>query len=144
MKRFIYVDSEALPSYFLKVLETKRLLESGKVSSVTKAAQLNGISRSAYYKYKDSVFEAQNLTAVPCSTFMLTLSHQTGVLSNVLSAFSAIGVSILTISQSLPVNDQASVMLTADMQNASCGADEVMQKVAKVNGVKQVLLLSMS
>jgi chorismate mutase len=75
---------------------------------------------------------------------MLTLSHQTGVLSNVLSAFSAIGVSILTISQSLPVNDQASVMLTADMQNASCAADEVMQKVAKVNGVKQVLLLSMS
>ena len=144
MKRFLYVDSEALPEYFIKVLDTKKLLESDASLSVSAAARQNGISRSTYYKYKDSVFENRSSTGTRCATFMLSLSHETGVLSNVLGLFSSMGASILTISQSLPVDDSASVMLTADVERITGSADELIKKAFGIPGVKQIRLLAMS
>ena len=52
-RRFLLVDSSALPDVFLKVLQAKELLASGSVSNISTAARQAGISRSAFYKYKD-------------------------------------------------------------------------------------------
>ena len=144
MKKFLYVDNSVLPDYFLKVLNARKLLESGSVKSVTKAAEMNGISRSTYYKYKDCVFDEQMMPSAKCATFMLTLTHETGVLSNVLSLFSSLGMSILTISQSLPVNGSASVMLSADISKAECDAEQVLERAKRISGLEQILLLTMS
>ena len=144
MKRYLYVDSSVLPDYFIKVLDAKKLIESGSIKSVTKAAEMNGISRSTYYKYRDFVFDEQQTPNANCATFMLILSHETGVLSNVLKLFSSMGMSILTISQSLPVNGSASVMLSADMSKAECSSDEVIARAKDISGLKQILLLGMS
>ncbi len=144
MRRFIYVDSAALPDYFLKVLETKKLLESGQTKSVTEAARANGISRSTYYKYKDAVLDDHSELAGKRATFMLSLRHEKGVLSNVLGLFSRTGVSVLTISQSLPVNDLASVMLSVDMSGANCSSEEILSEAEKLQGVRQIQLLAFS
>ena len=58
-RRFLLVDSSALPDVFLKVLQAKELLASGSVSNISTAARQAGISRSAFYKYKDYVFDAE-------------------------------------------------------------------------------------
>ena len=76
MKRYLYVDSSVLPDYFLKVLDAKKLIESGSIKSVTRAAEVNGISRSTYYKYRDFVFDEQQTPNTNCATFMLILSHK--------------------------------------------------------------------
>ena len=39
----------------LKVVEAKRLLDSGKLESVQEATDAVGISRSSFYKYKDDI-----------------------------------------------------------------------------------------
>ena len=144
MKRFLYVDSEALPDYFEKVLSTKQLLETGKYKSVTEAARANGISRSTYYKYKDSVFESLTGLNTHCATFMLSLNHTKGVLSNVLSLFSSFGLSVLTISQSLPVNDVASVMISVDMLSGDISPEDLLSQAQQIGGVKQIQLLALS
>ena len=144
MKQFLYVDSEALPEYFVKVLKTKRLLESGFTKSVTEAARANGISRSTYYKYKDTVFESLAELSAHRATFMLSLSHEKGVLSNVLSLFSALGLNVLTISQSLPVNNLASVMISADITVSENSPEDILARAAKISGVQQIQLLALS
>ena len=144
MKKYIFVDSAALPDYFVKVLATKKLLEENSSLSVTDAARANGISRSTYYKYKDSVFDAQPSSDPRRATFMLSLNHEPGALSNVLSLFSSLGVNVLTISQSLPVNDTASVMMSVDMRTSSVSAEEMLHRAVSIRGLKQIQLLSMS
>ena len=58
-RRFLLVDADVLPEVFLKVLQAKELLASGAVTNISTAARQAGISRSAFYKYKDTVFDAE-------------------------------------------------------------------------------------
>lgn len=62
------------------------------------------ISRSAFYKYRDSIAPFQNLMAGRIITFQLVLLDQAGLLSGILSIFAACGANILTINQSIPTS----------------------------------------
>ena len=109
-RRFLLVDSEVLPDVFLKVLEAKQLLASGTVSNISLAARQAGISRSAFYKYKDYVFDAES--GRETITVIATLLDKTGALQGLLSGISAAGASIVTITQSRPENGTAQVEVT--------------------------------
>ena len=50
----LLVDAGVLPEVFGKVLEAKEHLQSGRAATAAEAARMAGISRSAFYKYKDS------------------------------------------------------------------------------------------
>ena len=52
-KKYFVVRERAVPEVLLKVVEAKKLLDSGKVDTVQDAAERTGISRSSFYKYKD-------------------------------------------------------------------------------------------
>ena len=54
---YLVIDKKVLPEVFEKVINTKKILQEGKVKEITEATKLAGISRSVYYKYKDYVFE---------------------------------------------------------------------------------------
>ena len=84
-RRFLLVDSSALPDVFLKVLQAKELLASGSVSNISTAARQAGISRSAFYKYKDYVFDAE--TGREAITVIATLLDKTGALQSLLSRY---------------------------------------------------------
>ena len=53
---FFVLKEKAVPEVLLKVVEAKRLLDSGKMTSVQDATEVVGISRSSFYKYKDDIF----------------------------------------------------------------------------------------
>lgn len=50
-----------MPEIIRKVAEAKRLLETGEKTTVNGAAREVGISRSAFYKYKDAVHPFQDM-----------------------------------------------------------------------------------
>ena len=52
---YYIVEAAALPEIFRKVVETRRLLDTGEAETVNQAVHAPGISRSAFYKYKDAV-----------------------------------------------------------------------------------------
>ena len=52
---YYVVREKAVPEVLLKVVEAKRLLDSGKLESVQDATEAVGISRSSFYKYKDDI-----------------------------------------------------------------------------------------
>ena len=54
--RYFVLKQKAVPEVLLKVVEAKRLLDSGKVMTVQEAADATGISRSSFYKYKEDIF----------------------------------------------------------------------------------------
>lgn len=141
---YLCVDTSVLPDYFEKVVAAKRDLETGRIHNVSEATRLHGISRSTYYKYKDFVFESANASGSRCATFLMLLSHETGVLSGVLNLFSEAGTNILTISQSLPISSMASVTLTADLTNMQGDIDSLLKKASELNGLEQIQLVAMN
>jgi len=140
---YLIVEKSALPDYFLKVVEARQLLESGKYTQVIDAVHAVGISRSTYYKYKDKIMEPSQLTVGRKASLMLHLNHQAGMLSRVLSAVSACNANILTITQSLPIHGKASIMLSIDLSQLKGSIDEMIENLNVIDGVDHVRLLAL-
>ena len=111
---YFIVEASAMPEIFRKVAEAKRLLETGEETTVNRAAQAVGISRSAYYKYKDAVRPFNDMLHGRIVTFQTMLKDEPGILSGLLNVFAGTGVNILTINQNIPVNGCAVVTITAE------------------------------
>ena len=139
---FLIVHKKILPNYFEKVLEARKLLESGAVRDVSAAVREVGISRSTYYKYKDYIYSPNSGDAGRKAVISMLLSHEIGVLSTALNRLSTMGVNVLTISQSLPIRDVASVIMTLDIAQMSLSLDAATQLLGEIPGVENVELVS--
>lgn len=140
--KYYIVEASALPEVFLKVAEAKRLLSTGGASTVNEAAKLTGISRSAFYKYRDSVFPFQNMMAGRIITFQLILRDEPGVLSSILSTFALHKANILTINQSIPAGGCAAVTVAAQTMDMREPIEELLRQLAATLGVVKAEILS--
>ncbi len=140
---YLIVETSALPDYFLKVVDARRLLEPGKYTQVIDAVHAAGISRSTYYKYKDKVLEPSQLTVGRKASLMLQLNHRAGMLSRVLGTVSDCNANILTITQSLPVHGKATIMLSIDLSQMNRSVDAMTDELSAIDGVEQVRLLAL-
>ena len=134
-KKYYLVSAEALPEVFIKVAEAKRMLQVGEADTVGEAARLVGISRSAFYKYKDAVQPFQNMRAGHIITFYALLKDIPGVLSNYLSILANSGANILTINQTIPTNGCAGVTISAETSDMVEGLEELMARASSAEGV---------
>ncbi|MEA5038475.1 MAG: ACT domain-containing protein [Clostridiaceae bacterium] len=142
LDQYFIVHKSVLPEYFEKVVEAKRLLENGSVRDVSKAAMEAGISRSTFYKYRDYVFEPSQMAEGRHAVLTMVLSHETGVLSRLLGRVSAMGASVLTITQSLPVRQKAGVTLSLDVGGMTASTNELLSALESAAGVEQVRLVA--
>ena len=151
--KFYLVSADALPEIFIKVAEAKRMLQSGEVRTAGDAARAVGISRSAFYKYKDSITAFQDLrhdSVQPFNdmktgriiTFYAMLKNNPGVLSDVLSIFAGSGANILTINQSIPTNGCAAVTISAETSEMQESIEEMMAHAMSLEGVVRFDILA--
>lgn len=142
LPKYYIVEATALPEVFLKVAQAKWLLETGEVGTVNEAARITGISRSAFYKYRDAIMPFQNLLNGRILTFSLVLRDVTGLLSNILSIFAQFGANILTINQTIPVNGCASVTVSAETTGVEQGAEPLLRALASMEGVLKAEIIA--
>ncbi len=140
--KFYLVAADALPEIFLKVAEAKRMLHAGEVSTAGEAARQVGISRSAFYKYRDCISPFQNMMAGRILTFQFLLRDVTGLLSSILTIFAQSGANILTINQSIPTNGCASVTISAETTNMTEGVEEMVRALSVTTGVLKAEILA--
>ena len=143
LENYYIVHKSVLPEFIGKVIETRRLIDSGMVRDISQAVKQTGISRSTYYKYRDMVFEPSSLTESGKAVFMVMLSHVPGTLSSLLNCISSAGANVLTISQSIPVNESASVMLSLDISDLKYSVDELSALIRKLDGIRSIRLISL-
>ena len=124
-----------MPEIYRKVAEAKQMLETGETDRVSEATRAAGISRSAFYKYKDCISPFQNMMAGRIITFQIMLKDRAGNLSEILSIFANSGANILTINQTIPVGGSAMVTISAETGNLSCSLEELTRKISQHSGV---------
>lgn len=133
----LLVSSAALPDVFIKVMQAKRLIASGEAKTATDASRMCGISRSAYYKYKDSVFEYSNSLGQTVS-LQASLRDKAGVLSAFLQHLYSLNANLLTVNQGLPVNGIASFSVSFRISNEDFSVSQMLNDLAALDGVLSV------
>ena len=133
--KYYIVAAEALPEIFIKVAEAKRMMQTGEADTVGDATRKAGISRSAFYKYKDSVQPFNDMTSEHIITFYAMLKDNTGVLSRVLAVFASSGANILTINQSIPTNGCAAVTISAETSDMAESLETLLAEASALEGV---------
>lgn len=140
--RFLIIDTKILPDVFDKVVKVKELLRTGCVKDISEGVKKVGISRSSYYKYKDSVFTLSEGITSHKVTIGLILAHKTGSLSNILDKIAQKKGNILTLSQDIPINNAATVSITFDASKLEVEINELVEEISKFDSVINVNLVA--
>jgi len=123
---------------YARVIAAKSLLASGEAANASQAAKMAGISRSAYYKYKDGVFEYDPQNGGEVLTLSLRLMDTMGVLSAVTAELYRLGANVLSINQNVPKNGVADVLLAVYTAEMSVDVDSLIECLKDINGVRAV------
>ena len=140
--KYYIVEASALPEVFLKVAEAKRLLSTGEVSTVNDATRLTGISRSAFYKYRDAVMPFQHMMSGRVVTFQLLLQDEMGALSNLLTIFANYKANIMTINSIVPTNGSAVVTISAETMDLTIQLEDLLRLLRQEPGVIKADILA--
>ncbi len=135
---YYLVNASILPPVYSKVIEAKNYLASGEASSTSQAVKMAGISRSAYYKYKDSIFEYSTDSNDETLTINAKLKDNAGVLSALMNELYKAGANILSVSQSVPVNSVADVSVTVRATDMTVTAQVLIENIKSIKGVNSV------
>ncbi len=139
---FLLVSSDALPDIFLKVVETKQLLINGQARSATEAIRMTGISRSAFYKYKDAVYAYSDSPSAHMISVHAVLEDRPGVLMSLVSELYNVGANILTVNQNIPIAGAALVAVSADVERLEISIPQLLDRLRAIEGVKTIESIS--
>ena len=139
---YYVLKEKAVPDVLLRVVEAKRLLESGRVASVQEATERVDISRSSFYKYKEDIFPFHDNAKGRTITMVIQLDDEPGLLSAILKTIADSHANILTIHQSIPVNGIASLTLSVDILPDSEDANRMMEQIEQQDGVHYLKILA--
>ena len=140
--KYYIVEASALPEVFLRVAEAKRLLQTGEATTVNDATRITGISRSAFYKYRDTVRPFHNTASTRVVTFQFLLQDQKGLLSSLLTIFADHRVNIQTINSIIPSNGCALVTISAEITDLDVSVEEFLHLLGAVPGIVKTEILA--
>ena len=138
---FFLVQEQILPEAIKKTIRVKEMLKRGDARTINEAVDSMGLSRSAYYKYKDYVFPFYEASRNKIISLTLILEHKKGVLSSVLNTISADSGSVLTINQGIPLQGVANATVSIETANLAVDLEALLDKLRMVDGVKRLEVL---
>ncbi len=140
--QLIVVDASVLPDVIGKVLEVKKLLANREEKSSAAACKRVGISRSAYYKYKNCVYSYEDKITQRIINLHAVLRDEAGVLSSVLSALYGADANILTVNQNIPIDGVAGVTFSVRLNGEVQSPHQLQAVLSEIPGVVDVKILS--
>ena len=139
---YYVVKQKAVPEVLLKVVEAKRLLDSGKAATIQDAVEKVDISRSSFSKYKDDIFPFHDNAQGTTITLAMSIEDEPGLLSDVLKIIADFGANILTIHQSIPINGVASLSISVQVLSTTGDVSRMLETMEEKSGVRNVKILA--
>lgn len=140
-QRYYLVREDVLTEAMQKTLEVKRLLQRDRMS-IMDAVNKTGLSRSAFYKYRDAVFPFHSIVKERILTVFLQLEDRSGTLATLLQSVAEAGCNILTIHQTIPIQGRANVTLSLDVTAMDMELDAFLQQLKKLDFVESADVVS--
>ncbi|QYR23394.1 ACT domain-containing protein [Paenibacillus sp. sptzw28] len=141
MERYFVVREDILPEGIVKTIQVKEMLQRGEAATVHEAAERVGLSRSAFYKYKDGVHLLNQLERERIVTISMDLVHRSGVLSKVLGLVAGYEGNVLTIHQTIPLQGMANVVISVDTSLMGGELSELIEAIRRQDGVHKASVI---
>ena len=142
MEKYYVLRERAIPEILLKVVEAKRLIESGEAESIMEATEMVGISRSSFYKYKDDISIFHKKDEGKITTVILQVDDGPGMFLGVLNSIAEYKINILNIHQGISVNGVANLMLELEAPENADYIPDIVKKIGRREGVHYVKILA--
>lgn len=139
---YYIIKRRALPEVFLKVVQAKALIEREKAMTVQEAVDYVGISRSSFYKYKDSIFPFYENSRGSVITFAVKIDDEPGLLSLVIKRIAESRANILTINQTIPINGVANLTISIEILPQTGDIQELLDLIETYEGIHNVKILA--
>lgn len=139
---YLLVDASVLPEVFAKVIEVKKILGRGRVKTINEAVTEVGMSRSAYYKYKDFVFPFYETSRGRVITLFFVVEDFSGILSSIINKIAQARANIITINQNMPINGLADVTISIETNGMVTEIREMMEGIGTIDGVRRQEILA--
>jgi chorismate mutase len=140
-KKFYLVREDVLPEAMKKTIDAKELIDRGKAESIGDAVQKVDLSRSAFYKYRDTVFPFSSIVKERLITLFFHLEDRSGTLSQLLGVVASAGCNVLTIHQTIPLQGRANVTLSLNVSEMGIGIDDLLSQLSELEFVEKVEVL---
>lgn len=140
-QRYYLVREDVLTEAMQKTLEVKKMLQNDRIS-IMDAVNKTGLSRSAFYKYRDAVFPFHSIAKERILTVFLQLEDRSGTLATLLQAVAENGCNILTIHQTIPIQGRANVTLSLDVTAMDGDLDVFLHQLKKLDFVESADVVS--
>jgi len=139
---FYIIKAEMLPEILKKTVRAKEFLKNGKARTINEATEMARMSRSAFYKYKDSIYPFYEASLGKIVTVSFILDHTPGVLSSILDEIAQAHGNVLTINQNIPIQNLANVTISFETGNLNKNIEELLDIINKKAGVKKTDIIA--
>ena len=144
-KKFYLIREDVLPESVVKTLKIKDALKNNPELSIYEAVKLFDLSRSAFYKYRETIFPVdEKMLDHREFTLIIYVNAIVGMLAQVLNTVSKLQLSVLTIHQSVPMEEKATITLSLSAKDTTISIDEIIKALRNIEHVSKVELISMS
>lgn len=137
-KQFYLVDFQILPEAIKKTIRVKEMLKTDMSVTINHAIQTMGISRSAYYKYKNHVetsFEKPKEEAV---VFFILMNNDFSLFGRVLRRITKESDEILTINRGLSFEKTVPVTIAFKTKKLPDEIEKLSYSIKKIKGIKEI------
>ncbi|MBL7573373.1 ACT domain-containing protein [Staphylococcus saccharolyticus] len=119
--KFYLIREDVLPESVVKTLKVKNALKNNSDLSID-----------------EKIIDRREFTLI------LYVNDIVGMLAKVLNTISQLQLSVLTIHQSVPIEDKATITLSLNARYSDLSVDDVIVSLRDINHVTKVELISMS
>ncbi len=140
-KEYYLVDFDILPAAIKSTIRAKQMLEEGKVSTIYDAVRITGISRSAFYKYKDHVSDAATGNERDILTMILMLPNDTQVMTRLLRRLDKLDAVPVTMEKSAPAGKYISMTFSFFIVDLPVSSEELVKEVKAIKGISNVIIV---
>ncbi|MCM3086624.1 ACT domain-containing protein [Bhargavaea ginsengi] len=141
-ENYYLVREDVLTESMQKTLEAKRLLQNGEESTIWDAVKRVGLSRSAFYKYRDTVFPFHSVVQERILTIFMQLEDREGALAELLRTVAEAQCNVLTIHQTIPIQGRANVTLSLDVTSMTMELNTFLQALKRLPFIESADVVS--
>ena len=138
---FYIVAADVLPEALKKTAQIKALLSPNSNLTINEAADKVGLSRSAFYKYRESIFSYNKMNKERIVTLIVTAADEISVLAECLQIITEMDGQILTVNRGLPIQDTSKATLVIDTKNMKQEIETLVEKLYEIAQVREIEIL---
>ena len=144
-EKVYYIIREAvLPEAVKKTLAMKKALEENSKLSILEASKRFDLSRSAFYKYKDTIFPIQDVKRQSILSLSIDVDDIPGILGKILSVVNEAKCSVLTIHQTVPINAKATIIISLELSSGDINIEKLNKRIKDLEFVNSIKVIGLS